>query len=77
MFGSKCLFLYDECENCGSIQLSELPDALTLAEFYPSHYYSFSGKANAGNSRVRRALKSYIDDRRDKAVFGQSQSDPF
>ena len=62
MFGSGAKFRYDGCADCGSFQISEIPDPETLARHYPPDYYSFSG----GPSK----LGGMIQTLRDRAAFG-------
>jgi SAM-dependent methyltransferase len=40
MFGTKEVFDYFQCSNCGCIQIKEVPQ--NLGDYYPSNYYSFS-----------------------------------
>ena len=39
MYGTRDEFEYFECENCGCLQISEIPT--NLGDYYPSNYYSF------------------------------------
>ena len=40
MFGLREAFAYDECADCGSLQIKDVPDAETLSRHYPEEYYS-------------------------------------
>lgn len=40
MYGTREEFEYLLCDNCGCLQISEIPD--NIAQFYPSDYYSYS-----------------------------------
>lgn len=40
MFGFKDEFEYFECEGCGCVQISKVPD--DLSHYYPNNYYSFN-----------------------------------
>jgi len=44
MFGTRDEFAYWECSACGCIQIAEVPE--TLANYYPSDYYSLSAQAS-------------------------------
>jgi SAM-dependent methyltransferase len=65
MFGTKAQFEYDECSNCGSIQIAAIPDNATLAKYYPRDYYSFSSRASTRRTARERfaALVAYHRDR--------------
>ena len=52
MYGTRQPFRYTECARCGSLSLREVP--ADLGRFYPSDYYSFSTKPDAG---IKRRLK--------------------
>jgi SAM-dependent methyltransferase len=41
MFGSKASFTYLRCDECGCLQLADVPD--DLSRFYPTEYYSYRG----------------------------------
>ena len=36
MFGTRGEFVYDECADCGSLQIASIPDDATIAAAYPS-----------------------------------------
>lgn len=40
MFATHVEFLYHECADCRSLQISEIPNVETLARHYPENYYS-------------------------------------
>lgn len=40
MYGTKEKFIYNECENCKSLTINEIPP--NLSEFYKNNYYSFT-----------------------------------
>ena len=41
MFGSKASFTYLQCDECGCLQLLDIPD--DAGRFYPNEYYSYCG----------------------------------
>lgn len=40
MFGFNDTFKYNECSNCGCLQIAEIPDKMD--KYYPPYYYSFT-----------------------------------
>ena len=61
MFGTKDLFTYLECGDCGCLRIKDLP--VDLVKYYPDNYYSFKNtKSNP--------LKSYLISLRDKQSIG-------
>jgi SAM-dependent methyltransferase len=38
-FGTKKMFPYFQCSNCGCIQIKDIPE--NMSEYYPGNYYSF------------------------------------
>ena len=57
MFGGQEIFQYFECANCGSLQISEIPE--NIGSFYPDHYYSLSSKSSL-KDRILFRLRDYI-----------------
>lgn len=56
MFGTGEEFVYIECEDCQSLQISDVPSDLSV--YYPSTYYSFLQPAQLSRtSRLRRWLR--------------------
>lgn len=53
MLGLGGEFIYQECTNCGSLQLKEIP--ADLSKFYPKEYYSFNPLVQSGP--FKRVLK--------------------
>jgi SAM-dependent methyltransferase len=54
MFGTRNTFTYFECEECGTVQITTVPD--DLSKYYPSNYYSYHSKP-VMNSPLKRFLK--------------------
>jgi SAM-dependent methyltransferase len=61
MFGTRGEFDYDECANCGSLQIAAIPDDATIAAAYPSDYYSFSPRR--GSPGYRHGIVRRLSDR--------------
>ncbi len=66
MFGFNDEFKYNECSNCGCLQIAEIPG--NMDKYYPPYYYSFTTKTAPlkrksfikrlfGRFRVKRVLK--------------------
>lgn len=55
MFGTREEFEYFRCQDCDTLQISEIPD--DLSQYYPIDYYSFSPCRPSLKSRVKRILK--------------------
>ena len=55
MLGMGNKFTYQECRNCGSLQLAQIPE--NLGDFYPAAYYSFQSlrKSDAKRRLMKRA----------------------
>jgi len=51
MHGTREIFAYIECPNCGCVQIAEIPD--DLARFYPRDYYSFQLRAPSLARRMK------------------------
>ena len=60
MFGTREEFAYDECADCGSLQIATIPDDATIASAYPSDYYSFG--ASPRSSGYRRGILRRLSD---------------
>jgi SAM-dependent methyltransferase len=60
MFGLRDRFVYQECAQCGHIQLIDVPD--DLARYYPGEYYSLGAAAPAGRApgTLRRAASDLL-----------------
>jgi SAM-dependent methyltransferase len=57
MFGTRELFGYQQCTQCGSLQIATIPE--NLAEFYPPDYYAFRQVPAAAKSipaKMRRKM---------------------
>jgi SAM-dependent methyltransferase len=65
MFGSREVFDYQQCDDCGSLQISEIPDEQTLARHYPANYYSYSAE-----SGLRQQARRWLMLQRDKVTVG-------
>jgi len=57
MFGLRDEFSYTECEDCGCLQLDDIPK--NISEYYPSNYYSFA--ARKSKSRIIDFIKKKRD----------------
>lgn len=55
MFGTREEFEYFECNNCGCIQISEIP--VNLDKYYPDTYYSFHQSTQNMRSKIRRHFR--------------------
>lgn len=55
MFGTREEFEYFECNNCGCIQISKIPE--NIDKFYPDTYYSFHQSTTNMRSKLRRYLR--------------------
>jgi SAM-dependent methyltransferase len=56
MFGTREKFDYVECSQCGSLQISEVPD---LSRHYPSDYIAFESKIDVAETFSRRIATKY------------------
>lgn len=63
-------FAYDQCGECESIQIAELPDDEELSRHYPKTYYSFDARRPAKG--FKEALAQYLHAARDRGAFGKS-----
>ena len=61
MFGTGDQFTYLECNNCGCLQIKDIPKDLN--KYYPNNYYSLT-------SRKISSLKSFLVSRRDRHSIG-------
>lgn len=57
MFGTRETFDYLECSQCGTLQLTEIPD---LSKHYPDNYYSFGVKSPAEKSPIHKIAARLI-----------------
>lgn len=55
MFGTRQIFTYGECLDCGTLELLDKPD--DLSPYYPSKYYSFT---NAVRPSLYRSIKGIV-----------------
>lgn len=55
MFGMRDTFTYFECEHCGTVQISALPE--NLSRYYPDTYYSYAGSTPKKIPLIKRFLK--------------------
>lgn len=53
-FGTRKLFDYAECANCGSLTITSVP---TMDEFYPKDYYSLATPPGTGAPGIRRLAR--------------------
>lgn len=57
MFSGKEIFEYFECSNCGTLQISKIPE--NIGSFYPDNYYSLSSKLSLKDKILFR-LRDYV-----------------
>lgn len=55
MFGMREQFLYDQCADCGCLQIDEFPKQIT--RYYPEQYYSYDLRRHRKLKRLRRGLR--------------------
>jgi SAM-dependent methyltransferase len=55
MLGRRNKFLYQECQNCGCLQIAQFP--ADIAEYYPLDYYSYNLTAKGAFKRWRRGMR--------------------
>jgi SAM-dependent methyltransferase len=55
MLGRRTKFIYQECQNCGCLQIAQFP--ADIADYYPSNYYSYNLSAKGSLKRWRRGLR--------------------
>jgi SAM-dependent methyltransferase len=68
MLGLRTIFHYRQCEECGTLWLTDPPE--DLAPYYPTDYYSFA----VGNGDWRERLRKYLRGERDKTYFGKGST---
>jgi SAM-dependent methyltransferase len=68
MFGTREEFVYDRCDVCQSIQISEIPSDEVLQRHYPVNYYSYQGDS-ARPSSIQ-TIKRWFEIRRDRHNAG-------
>ncbi len=61
LFGTREVFDYFQCSNCGCLQIKDFPD--DISKHYPKNYLSY--ELNKDNS-----LKEYLNKKRDVAAMG-------
>jgi len=61
MYGTRAVFDYFECGDCGALQIARVP--ADLAQFYPAHYYSLDGGLPKRPSLKRRLAARWAHDR--------------
>lgn len=62
--GTKEIFKYFECSNCGCLQHAEIP--ADLGRYYPTDYYSLRPVEGVG---LKKRIKSILDRKRDRSAF--------
>ena len=55
MLGRRTKFIYQECQNCGCLQIAQFP--ADIADYYPSDYYSYNLATKGALKRWRRGLR--------------------
>jgi SAM-dependent methyltransferase len=70
MFGTREVFDYQECDHCGSLQIVDIPDMETLSRHYPPNYYSYNVPDSKNSEGLRRRVKLWLRQQRDKAALG-------
>lgn len=61
MFGYREWFTYNECSNCGCLQIAEIP--ADLSKYYPADYYSFTQLPGDKNYNPAQKLMKRLRDR--------------
>lgn len=67
VLGTREEFAYDECADCGSLQIASIPDDATIAAAYPSDRDSFS--ASPRSSGYRQRLRETVRRLSDRLVY--------
>ncbi|MBA3903426.1 MAG: methyltransferase [Rhodocyclaceae bacterium] len=62
MHGTREVFDYVECSDCGTVQIVDIPPADVMARHYPKDYYSF-------NPRGQNGLARWLATQRDRYVL--------
>src|SRR5271165_5137768 len=71
MFSTHEQFVYDQCADCDSIQISEVLSYGELSKHYPKEYYSFN--SDPGKMKgLKEFAKTFLLTERDRGVFGRS-----
>jgi SAM-dependent methyltransferase len=70
MLGTREAFDYQECDHCGSLQIVDIPDMETLSRHYPPNYYSYNVPDSKSSAGLRRRVKLWLRQQRDKAALG-------
>lgn len=55
MLGTKHVFMYSECAECGCLQINDMPSDISC--YYPSDYYSYQLVPKGAFKRSRRGLR--------------------
>lgn len=55
MLGTRHVFMYSECAECGCLQITEIPS--DIARYYPADYYSYKLAPKGALKRLRRGLR--------------------
>ena len=75
MFGTRHLFEYLECADCGTIQLLPPPPSFDLNAYYPDDYYAYvtlneSSRFRKLLKRIRWRFYSYFDTKPFRPLYG-------
>lgn len=57
LFGSREVFSYLECANCGTIQIRSVPE---LSRYYPPNYYSFGSLSDFDHLNLKKRFTFYL-----------------
>lgn len=71
MFGTKESFMYYTCDNCGCVQIGEVPK--DLSRFYPDNYYSYNRQKKGWFSDLKIYFQKYLFSHKigEKNLLGQ------
>lgn len=58
MFGLREKFIYQECSNCLSLQIKEIPK--NLAKYYPKNYNAYHKKISSSEAAVKKIFKKKL-----------------
>jgi len=59
MYGFRDTFIYQECSNCGCLQIKNIPD--NLYKYYPNNYYSYQIPKKNVSSAFKETLRRVKD----------------
>ena len=59
MFGTHESFLYFECEQCGCLQIADIP--ADMSKYYPDNYYSYTASTHYAKTKLNEILRKKRD----------------